>query len=428
MMEMIRSWRILPLAAWPRAMMDMALAGFRAIKSRKVRSFTIWSIAIILLGMLIGAMTVIFPPMASIGVVAVVGVVLLWAMPDLHIVPERLLRKMFFAMVFVQLCVPAYFAIDTRILPWISVRRFFSLAVILLFALTVASSQSARQKISETLRTNRVLASCVIGFLLMIFVSIFTSPYISAAVSGFSDALLNWYVPFFACILIVRSEEDVMFIAKTIAVSGIVVAALGIVEFFLQRRYYFDIFPQGVLQDMMASNPALAAMINISMFRNGLYRAASIFSVSLSLSEFMAMVAPIAAFFVLHGSTFKLRTLGVLATIFALLGIFISGARGGYIAFLVAMPLMMFLWVLRYRKLHPASLTPAIMFALFFVGTVAVAGVVMSSTRVHNYVLGGGDTAASTEARFRQWNLAEPHVLRNPITGHGLGRDRKSVV
>ena len=36
-------------------------------------------------------------------------------------------------------------------------------------------------------------------------------------------------------------------------------------------------------------------------------------------------------------------------------------------------------------------------------------------------VFGGGETAGSTDARVIQWELAKPHILSNPITGHGQG-------
>lgn len=46
---------------------------------------------------------------------------------------------------------------------------------------------------------------------------------------------------------------------------------------------------------------------------------------------------------------------------------------------------------------------------------------ILSSGRLTNLVLGDGETASSTEARFIQWDLATPHILSNPITGHGVG-------
>ena len=84
-------------------------------------------------GLLIGAMVVILPPMAAVGAVGMAGVALLWAMPELRWVPDASLRKAFFAVVFVELSVPAYYAVQVSGLPWISVRRIIVFVLILLF-------------------------------------------------------------------------------------------------------------------------------------------------------------------------------------------------------------------------------------------------------------------------------------------------------
>lgn len=421
MMDMIRSWRIVPVAAWPRVTMEILRGGIRAITSPKMRSFATWSVAVILIGLLTGAMAVILPPLASIGVVALIGVVLLWAMPDLHIVPDTLLRKMFYWMVAVQLCVPAYYAIDTGILPWISVRRLFLLAVILLFALTVASSQSARNKIADTMRNNRLLAFLTLGFLTMLFISIFTARYPTRSLTGLFDVFLTWYVPFFACIFVVRTEEDVILLMKIVVAACIFDSVLGVAEFFLQRRFYFDIFPKSVLDAMLSSNPALQTMYSAPQFRNGIYRASSIYTVPLSFGELVAMAAPVGAYFIFHGENMKWRLLGIASLVSAFAGLLVSGARGGFISFLAAMPVMLVLWTIRYSKENRGSIVGALMGAIFSTGFIAALGLIAFSTKLSNIVLGGGDTAGSTDARFVQFNMAVPHILANPVTGHGPG-------
>lgn len=410
---MIRIEKALNFANWSKA--------FYFVNWSRAFYFAKWSAAILLIGMLTGAMAVIMPPMASIGVVALAGVLLLWAMPELHVVPDKLLRKMFFAMVFVQLCVPAYYAIDIGYLPWISVRRFFALTVIMLFSITIAGSRSARAEILDVARSNRLLASLAIGFLVMIFLSILTSRYPATSLKEFVDSLLNWYVPLFACIFIVRTEEDLILVLKIIAVATIVDSLAGSIEFLLQRRYYFDLFPKSILDSMMATNPGLAAMYYTSTFRNGFYRASSIYAVPLSFGELAAIAGPIGAYFFFHGRRIAEKSLGFLTIIACLLALFSSGARGAYLALLVSMPIMLAIWTIRYAKINPNSLVSAIMFVVFSAGFVAVLGLIFFWQRLYNIVFGGGDTVASTEARVVQWNLAKPHILANPVTGHGAG-------
>jgi O-antigen ligase len=54
-------------------------------------------------------------------------------------------------------------------------------------------------------------------------------------------------------------------------------------------------------------------------------------------------------------------------------------------------------------------------------GTSATMGLVLFSGKVAKRVFGSGETAGSTSARFEQFNMALPHIMRNPVTGHGRG-------
>ena len=384
--------------------------------------FVRWGIPILLIGLVTGGMCVFLPPPGLAGVVAFAAVCLLWALPELRTVPEKPLRRMFFITVAVQLCVPNYYAIATGIFPWISIRRLFTLAVIVLFGLTIAGSKSARIKISATLGSNRVLSIAVIGFLVTMVLSFFTSVNLAYSLKEFSDGFLNWYVPLFVGLLVVRTEADVVLLFKVIAIADIIDGIGGAIEFAMQHRVYFDLIPKSMLDLMLVDNPSLARMVYGISIRNGYYRASSIFSVSLSFGEFAAMVVPIAAYFVLYGRNRRDRALGVATGISSLVGIFTSGARGGYTSLLVAMPIMAFIWTVRYSKANPRSLTGIIMAGVFVAGTICALAAVESWPRLHDVVIGSEyDGAESTAARYEQWDLAIPHILANPVTGHGMG-------
>src|SRR5574340_744403 len=65
---------------------------------RRLAPIVAWAAASILLGLVVGFAAVILPPIGSFGIVAVVGLVLLWVMPDLPLVSPGLIRKTFFVM------------------------------------------------------------------------------------------------------------------------------------------------------------------------------------------------------------------------------------------------------------------------------------------------------------------------------------------
>jgi hypothetical protein len=380
-----------------------------------------WSAVAVIAGLLIGAMIVILPPMAAIGAVGMAGVALIWAMPELRWTPKASLRKTFFAVVFVEICVPAYYAVQTSGLPWISVRRVVVFIMISLFSLSIAGSSAARTRIVNVLSNNKLLFICVIGLIIMGFVSIPTSAIASYSIERFTNAVLNLYIPFFACLLVIESESDVLLLYRLISFLTIFVAMLGVAEFITQHRLAIDLIPKSLLTKMMDDNPSVAEMVESSPFRNGLYRASSIYAVPLSFGELAAMAAPIGGYFLLHGDKWRDRVLGVAVLVAALLSLLVSGSRGGSVAFLIAMPVLAGLWLVRYSRMHPRSLVGAIGATAMLFGTSTLIALVFLWGRLHNVVLGGGEGAVSNNGRLEQWRLAWPHILHNPIIGYGLG-------
>jgi hypothetical protein len=384
--------------------------------ARQIFYFTRWGTSIIFIGFVTGIVAAIFPPLAVAGVVTLAAAFLLWALPELRFVPDKLLRKLFFVMIFVQLTVPAYWALQLPGLPWISVRRLFSSAVIILFSIVVAGSMSARTTIVETLRTNRALAVAVLGFLVTLFLSILTAVDWSTSLEQFSNAVFNWYIVLLACLVVVRSEKDIIFALKLMLMAGILVSVGGILEFVFERRFFIDVIPKSILDPLIERNPAVRIMYYASFYRDGVYRASSIYFVSLSFAEFEAMVAPLGAYFAFHGRDRREQILGISSIVFALLGIFSSGSRGGYVSFLASMPIMAFLWVARHSKLNPNSLVSGIGAVVFALGTTFTFLLVLFWQRANRMVFGYDDGD-----RWLQWDMALPHIQSNPITGHGMG-------
>jgi O-antigen ligase len=155
-------------------------------------------------------------------------------------------------------------------------------------------------------------------------------------------------------------------------------------------------------------------------FRNGVYRACSILMTSLSFAEFEILVIPIGLFFALHREKLFERCLDWMVVIGGILGILVSGSRGGYVGFLASTALFVSAWAIRKAQTNKASLAPAFvgLSAALSFGTVLM--MILFWHRAHDMVLGGGAEAASTEGRWIQWAAALPIIKTNPITGHGF--------
>ena len=405
------------------AMAETRLAG-RAIPNvlRYLAPIVAWTVASIALGIVLGFSAVILPPMGAFGIVAVAGLVLLWVMPDLPLVSPGIIRKAFFFMLIADLIIPFYYTVQFSGLPWISARRLATFALIAPFLVAVAASSEVRRQIAERVRASLLLFICAAGFFVVATLSVLTSISPTESTSALVDAVLSWYVPFFAMIYIAKDKNDVVFLLKIICLCAIFNTGAGIVEFFLKHRFFIDIFPKGMLATMIDNNPSLANLLpNPQDFRNGLFRASSTFVTPLSFGEFQIIVIPIGLFFLLHRETLVDRLLGGVVAFGGIVGIICSGSRAGFVGVIASVAVFVAFYSIRKAVSSKGSLAPAIAGLLGIIGFGCVIGAILLFHQVHDMVLGGAAQASSTDARYIQWAAGTPFIKSNPITGHGFG-------
>ena len=381
-----------------------------------------WAIATIALGVVLGLSAVILPPMGTFGIVAVAGLVLLWVMPDLPLVSPGLIRKAFFFMLIADLIIPFYYTVQFSGLPWISARRVATFTLIVPFLVAVAASSEVRRHIVERVRASLLIFICAAGFLAVATLSILTSISPTESTSALVDAVLSWYVPFFAMIYIAKDKNDVIFLLKIICLAAIFNTGAGVIEFFLKHNFFVQIFPTSMLDALIANNPSLADLLpGPQHFRNGLYRANSTFVTPLSFGEFEIIVIPIGLFFLLHREKLFERVLGGAVAFGGIVGIFCSGSRGGFVGVIASVAVFVAFYSIRKAVSSKGSLVPAISGLLGIIGFGCVIGLIKLSHSFHDMVLGGAAQASSTDARYMQWDAGMPFIKSNPITGHGFG-------
>ncbi len=381
-----------------------------------------WAAAAVVLGTIVGFAAVILPPLGAIGIVAAVGVVLLWVMPEVPLVYPALIRKTFFVMLIADLCIPYYYTVQFGPLPWISARRIATFALIVPFLLALSSSSAVRGRIATHARSSLLLVACAAGYLAMAIISIFSSPLPGESLSALTDSVLSWYVPFLALLYLARDKDDAIFILKILCFCAVFNTAAGVLEFFLRHRFFADVFPKSMLASLIQNNPVLQVISggDATNYRNGLYRASSTFIVALSFGEFEIIVIPIGLFFALHRQNLFERCLGWAVVLGGVVGIFVSGSRGAYVGFLASMAVFVTLWAIRKALINRASLAPALVGLMAVISFAVVIMLILYWKRAHNLVLGGGAEVASTDGRWEQWREAWPLIKSNPITGHGF--------
>src|ERR1700722_3796650 len=414
----VRIGKRIPLSQVASAAVAEARLAGRATPNvlRYLAPIVAWAAASIALGLVVGLAAVVLPPMGAFGIVAVAAVVLLWVMPDLPLVSAGLIRKAFFVMLIADLSIPFYYMIQFSGLPWISARRLATFALIAPFLVAIAASSDVRRRIAERLRASLLIFICAAGFLAMAALSVFTSMLPTESISATTDAILSWYVPFFALIYIARDNKDVVFILKIICICALFNTAAGIVEFRLEHRFFIDIFPRGMLDTLIESNPNLGVLLpNAGDYRNGLFRAASTFITPLSFGEFEIVSIPIGLFFALHRENLFERTLGWAVVFGGFLGVYVSGSRGGWVGVILSMAVFVAIWSIREAMKSKASLAPATAGVAGAIGFGVVIALILCSHTTHDIVLGGSGHAGSTEARHEQWVAAIPFIKSSPI-------------
>ena len=391
---------------------------------RHLAPIVAWAVTSIALGVVLGLSAVILPPMGAFAIVAVAAVVLLWVMPDLPLVSPQLIRRAFFVMMVADLIVPFYYMVQFSGLPWISARRVATFCLIVPFLVAVAASSDVRRQIMERGRASLLIFICAAGFLATAAVSILTSVGPSESFSAFVDAILSWYVPFFAMIYIARDKNDAVFLLKIVCLCAVFNTGAGVVEFFLKHRFFIDIFPKGMLATMIENNPTLATLLprGVGDFRNGLFRASSTFVTPLSFGEFEIILIPIGLFFLVHREILFERVLGGVVAFGGIVGIFCSGSRGGFVGVIASVAVFVAFYSIRQAMTNKASLTPAIAAMVGFIGFGCVIALINLSHSFHDTVLGGAAQASSTDMRYMQWAAGIPAIKSNPITGHGFAQ------
>ena len=325
-----------------------------------------WAAAAVFLGIIVGLSAVILPPAGAFTIPSVIFVVVLWAMPDLYSVPRSAVRKLFFAVLVVDLCVPTYYAIVGTGLPWISIRRLVTFPLILAFAVVIAGSSADRARLAERFGAAKAISICTFGFLAMIWLSVLSADTPFASVSPAVDAVLTWYVPFLALVYVVKDEADIELILRIVCLCAIFTTVSGVVEFFVKHNIFIYILPPPMLQALVEHNPLYEILLHPAM-RDGVYRSSSIYTDVLSFGEFAAMVMPLSYYFMFHPRRSYDRIFGWTILIASVAGLFAANARGAYISALAAAPVFAALWVVRTMRSDKASLTAA---------TVAVTGAI----------------------------------------------------
>ncbi|MDX7953438.1 O-antigen ligase family protein [Lichenihabitans sp. Uapishka_5] len=373
------------------------------------------------IGFVVGVGCVILPLAAPFGIVALAAVILLWAAPDRHTTPGQLQRFATLVFYFSIISIPSYFTLVFPGLPWISLRRLALVMFATSTIVTFATSKEHRAYLALVLMNCKPATYLLFLLIALWAASVAGSAFPAESINNIINQHLVWLLSMLAAIAIFRTKDELRRLIFLITACCLLDFGVGFIEFLLKRPFLFYVVPASMREQLIATNGYLMSLLSGSGIRNGLYRAASVFTGPLSWGEMAAIVAPLGAYFLSESRTITMRFYGVLVVICCFLSIYFSGSRGAYVGFIASIMTYALLWAFRNVRTRPKSLSGGIILVLFFLGSVSLAGSVFFVDRINKTVLGNSQAQVSTEARTAQWNQARPYVLARPVVGYGVG-------
>ncbi len=390
----------------------------RAPLRDKMVKRTIYSL-IIFTGLIYGFMVAIFPMAFYLymGVpLAIMALMIVWALPERETVPERQMEWLFWAFFISLFMWPNYLAIALPGLPWITAQRLFTAPLVLLMLVSLSTSPPFRERIKSVLRDSPWITRLLLAFVAIQTVTLIFSKHPGDAINRYLSNQMEWTAIFFVSCFVFMKEGRAEKWARLLILMAI---ALSVVALFEQRK-------QAVL--WAGHIPAFLAVADENVqrilaggarFATGLYRLQATFSTSLNFAEFLGLTTA----FVIHAIVTAPKTWqkSLLMAYIPLHFWIIWGtdSRLGMIGFYGSFLLYLLVWsVKRWVSNRNDLIAPALVLAYpVFLAIFYTASLFWQ--KLNRMIWGGGPQQASNESRKQQWSMLWPKLERWPF-GHGV--------
>lgn len=342
--------------------------------------------------------------------------VALWLAPDVDTRLDGAIERTYMILMGLFLIWPTYIAFNVPGMPWISFERLamFTLAGLALYAMAISSR--VRRDLAETITANKLIFRLLALWTAIQFVMMLVA--LGDTLNRYIVFLLFWNFLFVMSAWMMRREGNAMRLFRLILIGTIVVGVFAILEVREGKPIWTDHIPA-----FLGIDPEVLQTLNDARRRGGEVRATGIYLTAVGYAEFIAMAVPIFLFAVMHAPTIRrfVVALGLLYVLFHV-GL-LTGSRTAMVGFTVAIPAFFGIWALR-RFVRESARRDIIGPAFVWLAPVLLAGfaaAILFIGRIRVRVLGGSSHRKSNEGRERQWDMALPEIIQNPL-GYGLGK------
>jgi O-antigen ligase/polysaccharide polymerase Wzy-like membrane protein len=340
----------------------------------------------------------------------------IWALPDTQFLPDKALERMFFAFFAALVLWPNYLAVDLPGLPWITLGRVVNVPMVLLLVITVSTSLPFRQRMRDILASSPVVWKALVIFVVVQTLSLPLSHRPNFSFAHYVIDQFNNTAVFFICAYIFAKPGRAQIWAWMFWFLAMGVAVMGFLEFRQKLPLWSGHVPAFLL---IQDETVQRILAGASRGSTGQYRASSVFSTPLGLSEFLALALP----FAMHFAASKhyrpwMRFAAGASVPFMVLVIIYTDSRLGIFGLFIAMMLYLLYRAIQHWRRNRGAIMP--MAVLVAYPTIFMAFIVLSfvSGRVKNKVWGTGQYEDSNRGRMEQLQMGIPKVLKHPF-GHG---------
>ena len=342
----------------------------------------------------------------------------IWALPEEQAPPLKALNWLFFAYLVGKIAWPDYLAIDTHVLPWITISRLIGFPLALAFLVSLSVSRSFRSRLADVSRSSKAIVTLLLAFNVLQVALLPLSKSLAFSVDRIYNDEVSWILMFFSAAYLLIEPGRVEKWVRMFWMLTIPITLIAIAEFFKGHVLWAGHIP-GFLK---IEDPAIDAMLHGGMRAyTGRYRTLSTYTTPLGLAEYLALAAPFALHTLMSREyPARLRLIAGITVPFIMFGVWLTNARLGSIGFLAGAGLYGLVWALKQRRFNPRNVFASLITYSYPALFLAVMAATVAIGRLRRIVWGGGETAASTEGRKDQLRAALPIIGRNPI-GHGPG-------
>jgi len=347
--------------------------------------------------------------------VAVLGAMVIWALPDTSAAPTGLIEPLFFAYFGALVMWPNYLAIGLPGLPWITLNRLIQFPLAGLTLISVSMSRQFRSDLATILASASPVWKMISAFVAVQVLTLVFSKQFGLSVQTVIIHQINCTMTFFVGCYVFSKSSRISFWFYLIWVTAVGVSIVGTVEHYQSRVLWAGHVPSF----LKINDPVIDAILNGGI-RGGVHRVQATFGTSLTLAEYLALATPFIIHIAVTGSRLIVRTAAAATVPVVLYTILVTESRLGVIGVLLGSLTYLLYWAgSRWRRNRKSVFGPAVSLAFPLIFVLAIMSTFFVG-RLHAVVWGNGVQTESNDSRAAEWATAIPKILENPL-GHGAG-------